>query len=97
MAVIIRNRQELINHVADITGRRDVITDALEALDNWQGLTPSQQAATEKMLNLPTTTEPEPEPEPVAPARTRSPFKPYDIMEVIAIEEARRAALKDND
>ena len=77
MAVIIRTRQELIDHVADITGRRDIITEAMEALDNWQGLTPSQQAATEKFLNLPPTTEPEPEPEPepVAPAATVDPNK----------------------
>ena len=57
--VIIRNRQELIDHVADITGRRDIITEAMEALDTWQGLTPSEQAATEKFLNLPPAPEPE--------------------------------------
>lgn len=52
MAIIIRNRQELIDHVANLTGRRDVITEALASLDNWQGLTPAEQAATEKFLNL---------------------------------------------
>ena len=53
MAVIIRNRQELIEHVADITGRRDVITTALAALETWSDLSPEERTATEKFLNLP--------------------------------------------